>query len=112
MAALREALAHVRGGGVLVLFPGGAVSHWQWGSRRVEDPPWPTHAARLILKAGAPVVPVRFFGRNGNLFQLAGLVHPALRTALIPRAFLAMRGKTLRCAAGERLDPGSSSRPI
>ena len=104
VASLRAALDHLEAGGLLVVFPAGAVSHWQRESARVEDPPWPGHTARLVVKSGAPVLPVRFFGRNGIWYQVLGAVHPFLRTAFIPRAFLTMRGKVVRCGAGKLLE--------
>jgi putative hemolysin len=110
---LKGALAHLCNGGLLVVFPAGAVSHWQWATARVEDPPWPLHTARLVNKAGAAVLPVRVFGRNGPLFQILGAIHPLVRSALIPRSFLAMKGRLIRARAGTSLtgrdlprDPG------
>jgi putative hemolysin len=52
------------------------------------DPPWSDTVARLVRLAQAPVVPVHFGGHNSLQFQLAGLVHPRLRTALLPRELL------------------------
>ncbi len=100
LSVMKQALNHLRGGGLLAVFPAGAVSHWQRETGRVEDPPWPPHTARIVNKSGASVLPVRFFGQNGPLFQALGMIHPLLRSALIPRAFLAMRGRTVRCRAG------------
>lgn len=104
LRVLKGALEHLRAGGALVVFPGGAVSHWQWESARVEDPPWSLHTARLVRKSGARVLPVRVFGQNGPLFQIIGSLHPLLRSALLLRAFLAMRGRAVRCRAGRLLD--------
>ena len=98
---LRRAMRHLSDGGALVVFPAGAVAHWQWESARVEDPPWPVHTARIVNKSGAPVLPVRVFGQNGPLFQLLGACHPFLRSALILRAFLAKRRQPIRCRAGK-----------
>ena len=100
---LREALDHLRSGGVLVVFPAGAVASWQPDSGRVEDPTWPEHTARLVRNSKADVFPVRFFGRNGPLFQLLGALHPLLRSALLPRAFLVRRGQPVCCRAGPLL---------
>ena len=97
---LREALDHLQSGGALVVFPAGAVAHWQWHAARVEDPPWPEHTARLVRKSGAAVLPVWFSGRNGPLFQLLGALHPLLRSALLPRAFLVRKGQPVFCRAG------------
>jgi putative hemolysin len=45
-------------------------------------------------------VPIWFDGHNGALFQAAGLIHPAVRTALLPRELIAHRGSTLRMRIG------------
>ena len=107
LRVLRDALGHIRSGGLLVIFPAGAVSYWQHATARVEDPPWPDHTARMIGKANAPVLPVRFFGRNHAWWQVLAKVHPYLRSGFIPRAMLAMRGETVRCAAGPIISPGA-----
>ncbi len=103
VAMLRQALEHLQSGGALVVFPAGAVAHWQWHSARVEDPSWPGHTARLIRRSGADVLPVWFEGRNGPVFQLLGALHPLLRSALLPRAFLGKRGQLVSCHAGPLL---------
>lgn len=82
---LRQALRHVAEGGVLVIFPAGAVSHLHLSTGRILDPPWSPTAARLIRRAHCDVIPVHFAGSNSALFQLAGLINPMLRTALLPR---------------------------
>lgn len=98
--AMKAALGHLRAGGLLVVFPAGAVSRWRNDLGRIADPEWSPHVARLARKAGAPVLPVRFFGRNPLWLELLGAVHPLLRSALIVRAFLVMRGNPVRFRAG------------
>lgn len=88
---IRNAVAHLRRGGMLATFPAGTVSHLQLDRLSIEDPTWNAHIARLIRHTKATVLPVYFPGANGPLFQLAGLVHPALRTALLPHALLDRR---------------------
>ena len=97
--AMKSALAHLRAGGLLVVFPAGAVSRWRDDLGRVADPGWSPHIVRLIIKTRASVVPVRFFGRNPVWFEMLGAIHPLLRSALIIRAFLAAGGKPVRFRA-------------
>jgi putative hemolysin len=52
-----------------------------------------------------PVVPVFFEGVNSVGFHLAGVVHPGLRTASLPREFHKMCGKTLRVRIGTAIPP-------
>ncbi|MEW6664928.1 MAG: GNAT family N-acyltransferase [Thermodesulfobacteriota bacterium] len=98
--AMRKALDWVRQGGMLVVFPAGEVSHLTWRSGKVQDPPWSGAAARLIQLTGAPAVPVFFEGANSNLFQVAGLLHPRLRTLMLPRELLGRRSSQVRLRIG------------
>jgi putative hemolysin len=95
IAGLRRAVAHLRQGGLLVIFPAGEVSHWQFRQGEVTDGEWNTTAARLVHLSGAPVIPALFAGRNSNLYQMLGVVHPKLRTIQLPREFLNKAGKEI-----------------
>lgn len=98
---LREAIRWVQGGGMLAVFPAGAVSHLQLRSLQITDSRWSETVAGIIRHTGASVLPAYFAGRNGPLFQLLGLVHPLLRTAMLPREFLNKRGRRLRVHVGD-----------
>ena len=90
---LRQAIAHLRAGGMLIVFPGGEVSHWQFEHGEICDPQWTDNVARLVWATQAPVLPVLFSGSNSLPFHLMGLIHPILRTVRLPREFLNKRGK-------------------
>jgi putative hemolysin len=98
--SLRAALRHIKQGGLLAMFPAGEVAHFDWKSRAVLDPPWNETLAWLVRASGSVVVPVHFDGCNGPLFQVAGLLHPRLRTALLPRELLNKRGRVLDVRVG------------
>lgn len=100
MAGLRASLAWLRDGGVLVAFPAGEVSSLALTKRMVADPPWQRGVAAIIRKSVAPVLPVFCHGRNSALFQAAGLVHPRLRTLLLPHENLGQCGHTLSLSLG------------
>jgi len=100
MAGLRASLAWLRAGGALLTFPAGEVASLALKRRMVADPPWQRGVAAIIRKSGAPALPVFFHGRNSALFQAAGLVHPRLRTLLLPRENLGQCGHTLRLSLG------------
>ena len=97
---LRESLAWLRAGGLLVVFPAGEVASLDLRARRVADPAWSATVAGLVRRSEATVVPLFIPGRNGATFQAAGLVHPLLRTALLPRALLARSGKPIELRVG------------
>lgn len=87
-SGMREALRWLEAGGMLLMFPAGEVSHWRLDRRGVTDPEWQTGVARMVHKAHASVTPVYIYGANGPVFQFAGMIHPWLRTALLPRELL------------------------
>lgn len=98
--ALRQAVAWLRAGGMLAMFPAGEVSHVQLWEMGVADPEWSSTVARLISIAGVPALPVFFKGQNSVRFQAAGFVHPRLRTALLFSEFLQQRGRTVEVRIG------------
>ena len=98
--ALRECLAWLRGGGMLVAFPSGEVAQPEWGRETPTDPPWNPAIGRLAKLARASAVPIFFKGSNSVAFQLAGTVHPALRTVSLPRELLNKRGRRITIRIG------------
>src|SRR5580693_8433921 len=94
-SAVREALAWLRGGGMLAVFPAGEVSHWQFPQAEIADPAWNDTAARLIRRTGAAALPVYFCGRNSVGFHLFGMIHPRLRTAFLLQEFLQQEERTV-----------------
>ena len=99
--SMRSAFRWVEGGGLLGVFPAGEVSHLTTRSGCVTDPAWSDTVARIAHRSGATVVPMLFDGRNGTAFQLAGLVHPRLRTALLPHEMISKRGSSVRVTVGQ-----------
>lgn len=88
IAPLRESLRHLKGGGLLGVFPGNQVSHYRRDTREVADPEWVAHIAALVRRSGAAVVPLHIDARNSWLFERIGLIHPLLRTLLLTREFI------------------------
>jgi putative hemolysin len=100
---LREALRWLKEGHVLAVFPAGSVSHLHLRERRVIDPTWNAGIARIAQRSQAHVLPVFFGGANSLLFQVAGMVHPRLRTALLPHELLNKGKKTIRVRIGNTI---------
>jgi putative hemolysin len=97
---VRDALRWVRGGGMLMVFPSGEVSHLRLDHGRVCDPAWNVAVGGIARRAGADVLPVFIHGRNSAVFQAAGLVHPRLRTAMLAREMLNKRGRSIALRIG------------
>jgi putative hemolysin len=98
---MREAVHWVESGGVLGVFPSGEVSHLWLLKREISDPKWSNSIARIIRKTKAPVLPFFFEGANSKLFQLLGLMHPLLRTLMLPREMLNKRNKAVNVRVGK-----------
>jgi putative hemolysin len=103
--SLRAALKHVRSGGLLVLFPAGAVSHLHLSAGRVCDPPWQPVAAGLMRRCESPIVPVYFGGGNSAIFQALGLLHSSMRTVMLTRELLNKRHRTIPVRIGRPIGP-------
>src|SRR5215469_4368471 len=101
--AVRQALAWLRRGGMLAIFPAGEVSHWQMPAAQVADPAWNHTAVRLIRRTGASAVPVYFCGQNGVGFQILGMIHPTLRSAFLLQEFLQQEGKSIEVRVGSEI---------
>lgn len=103
-AGLRAALRWLDQGRALIVFPAGAVAHRDWKtSDTPADEAWHDTVGRLALSSGATVVPAHISGRNRDLFYRAGQWHGGLRTLLLPRELLAMRGAQVNVSLGPPL---------
>lgn len=105
ISGVREAMTLLRDGGVLGLFPSGAVSDLSLRERCVRDRQWQDAAVRLIRKAGVPVVPVRFFDRSSDFYYSLGLISSGVRLLRLPSEILNKDGKTIRLGIGETILP-------
>jgi putative hemolysin len=100
---LKESLAWLKGGGMLIVFPAGEVSSYDRRANRVRDPVWSPSTAALVRKTEATAVPMYFAGRNTTAFNVAGFIHPRLRTILLPRQLSNKRGRRLLVRIGTPL---------
>jgi putative hemolysin len=102
---VKQTLDHLKAGGCLGVFPAGEVAHLHLRQRGIVESPWSESVTRLIRKTGATVVPVHFSGRNSAAFQLLGLIHPRLRTFMLPRQVFKQYGATVEIRIGRPINP-------
>lgn len=102
---MRQAMAHVKEGNALAVFPAGEVSSWHTDVKSVTDPRWKTPAIKLLQHAEVPAIPVWFDGANSFIFQMLGMIHPNLRTLALPTEMLRMRGRSVRMRIGKPILP-------
>ena len=104
-STMREVVRFVRDGGALIVLPAGAVSHLHRKSKVVTDDPWTAQIGVLARLTKATIVPAFIGGRNSTLFQMAGLVHPILRTLLLPHELVRSTGMRFPVRIGEPVPP-------
>ncbi|MCV6604044.1 MAG: lysophospholipid acyltransferase family protein, partial [Porticoccaceae bacterium] len=102
---IRSVTKHLENGGCLLMFPAGKVSAINVRNRRIEDQPWNRLAGKLLQRSGATCVPIHVGGYNSKLFYSLGLIHPKLRTALLPRELANKQNSTLSLTVGDPITP-------
>ncbi len=105
--SLRQSIDWVKKGGMLVVFPAGEVSSLRLPQLEISDSKWDDKVTRIIQMADATALPMFFHGVNSAMFQVAGLIHPRLRTMLLPRELANLRGGKIRISIGRPIKPQS-----
>ncbi len=78
-----SAMAHLKEGGVVALFPAGVVmSSETWFGPPVERE-WSLLTAKMIRKSGAKVVPIFYPGHNSRSYMIANKISAILRQGLL-----------------------------
>lgn len=111
-AGLRAAHLWLRRGGAVIVFPAGEVAHRRGPGPAREESTWKGAAGRLAAASRATIVPASIDGRNSLLFYAAGAVHPALRTALLPRELLRKRQTSLSVRFHRPLARAQALKPV
>ena len=100
-----EAIALLKRGVTVVVFPAGGVATAPSAFARAVDLPWKTFTARMIQASGAQVLPVWFEGQCSPLFHVASRLHLTLRLSLMIREFRRMVGGRLVARVGPVIAP-------
>jgi putative hemolysin len=96
--------------GHLGIFPAGTVSHLQLRKGCIADPTWHKTVAGLVRRTGATVLTMFFDGHNSMVFQLSGLIHPKLRTALLPSELVKRTHSRVAVRIGRPIEPHKVAR--
>ncbi|MCX7382792.1 MAG: lysophospholipid acyltransferase family protein [Alphaproteobacteria bacterium] len=80
-----EARRYLEEGGLVLVFPAGAISTAPdpLGRRPAMDGPWQAFVGQLLQRARCPVVPIYFHGQNSRLFQIASHRSSTIRLAMM-----------------------------
>jgi len=77
------AMAHLKDGGAIILFPSGQVAHSETFFGPAIEAEWNPFTAKMLLKSGAAVLPIFFPGQNTRLYLIANLIAATLRQGLL-----------------------------
>ena len=106
---VKDAVAHIRAGGVLGLFPSGAVSDLSLKDCCIRDREWQEAVIKLIKKLNVPIIPVHFIDRNSNFYYSLGLIDWKVRLLRLVAEVFNKRGKRTRIAIGTIISPEEQS---
>jgi len=99
VSGLKQALAHLKEGHPLGIFPAGEVSTYK-EDKAIVDKPWTDEALKLIKKAEVPVLPVYFHAKNSLAFYKLAKVSDNLRTAKLPSEMLSQHFRSIKVRVG------------
>ncbi|QYX58624.1 lysophospholipid acyltransferase family protein [Roseovarius sp. SCSIO 43702] len=83
VAMRAKAMAHLREGGVISVFPSGVVASSDTLFGPVREAEWNVFTAQMIRRSGAKVVPIYFSGQNSRWYQMANRISATMRQSLL-----------------------------
>ncbi len=103
LATMKKTIQWLRDDHVLGVFPAGEVAHFSMTKRKIIESEWSESVAGIIRKTQSPVLPIYFDGFNSPLFQMLGLIHPRLRTAMLPKEVLNKKNRDFDICIGKSI---------
>lgn len=106
--AMRNAcMAHLRAGGVIVLFPAGKVAASETFFGPAIEAEWNPFTAKMLARSGATVLPIRFRGHNTRAYQIANKLSATLRQGLLLHEIKAALNKPQSPVIGAPIGPAA-----
>ncbi len=99
LSGMKKAIAHLKEGNALGIFPAGEVSTYR-DKKVIVDKPWEPSAMKLIQKSKVPVVPIYFHAKNSLFFYRLASFSDVLRTAKLPSEMLSQRRRKIKVRVG------------
>lgn len=78
-----DTMAHLKSGGLVILFPAGKVATSEGWFGPAVEPEWNPFTHKMIMRSGATVVPIHFTGQNSRAYQIANKLSATLRQGLL-----------------------------
>ncbi|MDF2140548.1 lysophospholipid acyltransferase family protein [Paenirhodobacter sp. CAU 1674] len=107
-----ECMATLKAGGVIVLFPAGAVAHSETFFGPAIEGEWNPFSAKMVARSGASVLPIYFPGHNTRLYQIANKLSATLRQGLLLHEIKAALNKPQAPVIGHALSPEDLREPL
>ncbi len=98
-----KAMAHLKEGGLVALFPSGVVASSDTAFGPVIEREWNVFTAQMIRRSGAKVVPIYFPGSNSRMYQIANRISSTLRQGLLLHEVVHACHKPQKPVVGEAL---------
>lgn len=78
-----SAMAHLKKGGVISVFPSGVVATSDTPFGPVVEREWNVFTAQMIRRSGAKIVPIFFPGANSRVYQVSNCISATLRQSFL-----------------------------
>jgi putative hemolysin len=104
------AMAHLKAGGVVSVFPSGVVASSDTMFGPVHEREWNVFTAQLIRRSGAKVVPIHFTGENSRWYQIANRLSATLRQGLLLHEIVHSCNQPQKPVVGAALDDAQMER--
>jgi len=79
----KQAMDHLKNGGIVAVFPSGAVAASRTMFGPVIEHEWNPFTSKMIQRSNAEVLPIFFPGANSRLYQIANQISATLRQGLL-----------------------------
>mgnify|MGYP000271131438 FL=1 len=78
-----ETMAHLKGGGAIILFPAGKVAASETFFGPAVEAEWNVFTHKMIRGSGATILPIKFEGQNSRAYMIANLLSATVRQGLL-----------------------------
>lgn len=100
ISSIKRLHKHLKNDGAVLIFPAGTVASYNFKQGCIQDKPWNRLVGQLLKRYQCTCLPIHVGGKNSSYFYAAGMIHPRLRTALLPRQLANKKGFELTLTIG------------
>ena len=100
----RLAEEHLTHGGVLVMFPSGAIATAEKIKQKAVEKEWKQYASKLSLKWNTPVLPIFFEGQNSKVFHIANKINQTFKYSVLMYELCKKMGKNVDVHIGDLIE--------